>query len=122
MAIGFLEDVQLWSFDGQAAARLIGATSDWDEWFDEETIMVVSPILDTNERYVDKGGSMYGPLDVTFAFETPAARSEFAARRGSDGILGRPGGVARMATLRKVKPIASGTPNYYLLNCTFEAL
>lgn len=119
--MAYLDDLQLWHFIGQPAARLLSSTSNWEEWFDEETILSIEPILDTQERYIDIGGTSYGALQLTLAFPDAAARSAFMALRGIPGTLTRPGR-AGVAVMRRCQPIASGHNGFVLLNCTFEAL
>lgn len=122
--MGYLTDIQHWSFADVQLARRLTSTSEWEEWFDADTILNISPILDTGDRYIDVGGTTYAPLNLVFAFETLEDRDTFLALRTSLGVLARLGynPKARLCVFRRAQEIASGNDGYVLLNCTFEAL
>lgn len=119
--MGMLDDIQLWSFQGQTAACRAGSTSEWEEWFEADTTLSIEPILDTNDRYVDIGGKQVGPIQKRFAFPTREARAAFEALRGQTGTLSRPGRSCS-AILRRVNSLGSNHNGIWYLDCTFEAL
>lgn len=119
--MAYLDGIQLWTFNGIEAARRITSAMEWDEWFEEDTLTSIEPILDSPDRYVDTGGVTYSPLSVLFAFPDLDAREQFAGLRGTTAILARPG-QQRLALLKKISRLASGHDGYRLLACTFEAL
>lgn len=120
----FLDGLQNWTFKGIAAARRIDSDQEWEEWFEEDTILSIEPILDSNERYIDIGGTANGALQLPFAFATLADRAAFLAQRGTTGVLARLGynPKSRVAVFRRAQELASGNDAFYLLACTFEAL
>lgn len=120
--MAFLDDIKLWSFRGVPFAVKLQSTSEWDEWFQETTIMSIDPILDSTDRYVDIGGVTYSQVSLRAAFDTVGDRNAFAAMRGTTGLLVRPGSISRQALFTSLKQIASGTPDYALLDITFDAI
>lgn len=118
----FLDGVQEWSFRGVAFAARAPGDADWDEWFEETTIFVSDPILDSNDRFTDVAGVNYGQVQRLAAFDTVEERAAFAAMRGSTGVLARPGGGSRQALLSRTKAVSSGTNSYFLLDVTFDAV
>lgn len=119
--MAFLDDIMFWSFRGVSFAVLLQSNQNWDEWFDETTIVTIDPILDSSDRYVDIGGVNYSSLQRTIAFETAEDRNAFHAMRGTTGALVRPN-FSRQALLTRSKPVASGTNAYFLLDVTFDAI
>lgn len=116
----FLDGAQLWSFRGTVFAARLGSERDWDEWFEETTIMAVDPILDSQDRYVDIGGVTFGQVQRLAAFNTAADRDAFHAMRGTVGTLARPGR-SRRALFVKSKLVSSGSNDFFLLDVAFEA-
>lgn len=122
--MALLDGIQYWTFRGVALARVITQAQQWDEWFGEETILSIEPILDSAQRYIDVGGVDYRQLSLILAFPTLADRSSFRSYRGSVGTLQRSGYNPRSGTalLRSVAEVASSSGQYHLLASTFEAL
>lgn len=122
--MAYLDDIQNWIFAGTAAARRINAQVEWEEWFEEDTILSIEPVLDSTERYIDVGGTSYAPLAVIFAFPDVEARATFMGKRSTSGQLERLGynPKSRFAVLRRCQELASTNDGYALLSCTFEAL
>lgn len=120
----FLDDIQNWSFNGLLVARRITQADSWEEWFAEDTITTIEPILDSADRYVDIGGVTHQPLVIPFAFPSLADRAAFLSLRGTAGTLARLGynPRSRSALFRTAQEIASRSDAFTLLACTFEAL
>lgn len=120
----FLDDLQKWQFNDTLLARRITQAQEWEEWFAEDTIRSIRPILDANERYIDVGGKTVSPLVIPFAFPDLTGRAAFISLLGTTGVLQRIGynPRARVALFASCQELASRTSNYTLLNCTFEAL
>ena len=121
MSVGFLSDVMTMTFRGQSFAVRLQSTQDWNQWFPRQTIRTVDNILDSDSRFVDVGGTGYGPIQRTVAFETPEDRDAFEGMVGLDGTLTM-FGRSRPALLADVEPVGSGTSAYHVLNVTFEAV
>lgn len=122
--MAFLDDFQNWTFDGILLARRITQASEWEEWFLEDTIRSIEPVLDSSERYLDVAGSTIGALVLPFAFADLATRSTFLSKRGTVAVLARTGynPRSRLALFATAQEIASRSSAFTLLACTFEAL
>ena len=67
------DDLKTWSFHGVYFARQIQGT-DWQVWFELETVHQVDVVLGSGERYVDIGGGQISPLQLRAVTQSKADR------------------------------------------------
>jgi hypothetical protein len=110
---------EAWTFAGLSLPRTVDGAS-WADWFTEEAILAIDPILDSDERYTDNGGATFPPLTIRAAFNTKTERDLIRSKRGLTATLTNIAGDSRSATLKTIAPISSSAGLFYA-DLTFEA-
>ena len=110
----------IYTFDGTTFYRRTDTGDEYDEWFPVDTTYTKDAILDSDEVYLDDGGSVSGPLTIRAYTDNESDRTTLITARGTVATLSNTRGYSRSAKLVRVaaKGIIAGL--WYAVELTFE--
>lgn len=109
-----------YTFAGIDFTRIVSG-NDFGLWFALQASYKADPILDSDQQYVDVGGTTPQPLQLRAAFASTADRSSMADAIGTTGSLSKSSGESRTATLVAVAVLAPLGGSILIADLTFIA-
>lgn len=114
------EGLETWQF-GSARFACEVSGGKWQGWFEASAILSISPVLDSNKRYVDVGGVNFGALSREIAFDDEASRDAFLGMVGQVRTVTNGAGRSITACLSSAVYVNADGP-FYRANATWESL